>query len=102
MSTDQAAPLMYDEMTTHVCSKCLGAIMRAGDLFRCAGCGHTGVGSAASVCSCGWRLPSDTGRTPARFACTANPARSRENPALFVIAMVAEAEINRPVYAVRP
>lgn len=88
MSADVEA-LVYDEINAHVCARCLGVVARAGDVFRCANCGHTGTGHEA-VCGCGWRLPSDTGRIPARFACVANPARSDENPSLIVVAMIAE------------
>lgn len=80
------------EVTEHVCRVCLGAIIRRNDgACRCSDCGATGNGVEA-ICGCGWRLPSDTGRVPARFACVANPARGPSSPTLFVIALIAEAE----------
>ncbi len=88
MTEDDGAHQAFDEVTQHVCTRCLGAILRAGNGYECADCGHTGS-TLQAVCGCGWRLPSDTGRAPARFQCIANPARSAENPALFVIAVTA-------------
>ena len=80
------------EVTEHVCRVCLGAIIRRNDgACRCSDCGATGNGVEA-ICGCGWRLPSDTGRVPARFSCIPNPARSPSSPTLCVIAMIAAAD----------
>ena len=80
------------ELLPHVCRRCLGRVIRRNDgICRCSDCGATGNGVEA-ICGCGWRLPSDNGRAPARFACIANPARSPSSPTLYVIAMIATAD----------
>lgn len=67
-------------LTEHICSRCLGRVLRRGDTYRCADCGHTGSGSHVAVCTCGVKIAGRDGG----FRCRRNTRQSIESPSEII------------------
>lgn len=70
------------ELSDHACGHCFGRVLAAEDAhrsddarwrYRCAECGHSGVGSVASMCCCGTIIGGKPG-----LECVRNPAPTKE------------------------
>ena len=83
--TDVVAVAQVWEVVDHVCTACLGRILKRQShqgrtIYRCADCGATGHGRQGlthpPICMCGSRL----GNRDAGIRCTANDNPSAERP----------------------
>lgn len=73
------------ELIDHACNRCFGRLLEREDaeatdpekrwVYRCAECGHSGYGSAHSVCCCRVALGGQHG-----WECVANPEPSTAMP----------------------
>lgn len=70
-------------LTAHACRHCAGRVLRAGDQFRCSGCGVVTMHTPNGICGCGLLPNFRAGK--ARFQCGLNPAKGVNNPSEVVI-----------------
>ena len=78
------------DITPHVCSACLGRVLRAqgSGLYRCSSCDVETADGPAGICGCGIAvgpIAMRAGLAGSRFHCGPNPRRGADSPAQISI-----------------